>query len=438
MGMAAMLAAFGMFAFASQAFAATSVESVKLTGPNIITVVYSEPVYTSPSDYFDFTGSFAGNSVTSVSGSGSNTVTLTLSNSETSGATGYLTIGTNVQDVSDQQYFGGATWNIVSSIGPAITSFGVSSNDENGSFVGTNDTLTVTFNTNEQVNVLNMTIDGHSVSVGGGGTGPYTASYTMLSTDSTQSVPITFTIEDNDNNQSSISLSYNGNGIASTNTGSAAISSITSNANTAGVLVIGDSITFTLTPATAEPNARVTGSYNGAPLSWATTNNGLNYVATYVVSSGQSSQQVPLQISGVTLTDQYGNTSVPASGGDIEKTINTGTTTATTIVTDSSSTTELQSLESEVAALQAEVSGGSATSKAAGYNFTEFLTIGSENAQVTALQERLSADGFFTGAVTDYYGSLTQAAVEKFQAAHNIDVYGYVGPATRAALNAGE
>ena len=43
-----------------------------------------------------------------------------------------------------------------------------------------------------------------------------------------------------------------------------------------------------------------------------------------------------------------------------------------------------------------------------------------------------------SGPITGYYGTLTQAAVEKFQSAHNIDVNGYVGPGTRAALNAGE
>jgi hypothetical protein len=526
------LIAIGFAALAPSALAATSVESVKLTGPNTITVVYSEPVYTSPSDYFDFTGSFAGNTVTSIGGSGSNTVTLNLEDSVPSGATGYLTIGTNVQDVSDQQYFGGATWNIVSAIGPALTSFGMSSNIENGSFAGTNDTLTVTFNTNEQVNVLDMNIDGHSVSVGGSDTGPYTASYTMQTGDSVQNIPVTFTIEDNSNNQSNISFSYTGSGTASVNTGNSTISSITSNANTSGVLNVGNSITFTLTPSAAEPNAHITGSYNGVPLSWATTNNGVNYVATYVVSAGQPSQSSPLQISGVTLTDQYGNVSAPASGYDVQETINTagsatgaasisqvtpvpstvtnatpsytfytnepgtiiygggcssptatavagsntvtfnalanGTYTACTIAIVNSSgvesgaltispftmavstsattdttgvSAEIQSLENQLVALEAQASGSTtsgSTDASKGFDFTEFLSVGSQDAQVTALQERLAYDGYFTNAVTGYFGSLTEAAVEKYQSANGIDVKGYVGPATRAALNAGK
>ena len=530
----------GSLAFAASALAVTSVESVKLTGTNIITIVYSQPVYTSPSDYSNFTGSYAGNTVNSISGSGTATITLTLNNSVPSGATGYLSIGTNVQDVSDQQYFGGATWNIVSSIGPAITGFSLSSNDTNGSFAGTNNTLTASFNTNEQINVLNMNIDGHSVSISGSGTGPYTANYTMQSGDSMQMIPITFTIEDNNNNESNISFSYTSNGTVATNTGNAAISSITSNANSSGVLGIGNSITFTLTPAIAEPNAHVTGSYNGVSLSWVSTNSGLNYVATYVIAAGQTNQSSPLQISGVTLTDQYGNVSAPASGYDVQKvlsisgyttaasisqvtpvptpttsatpsytfytnqpgtivyaggcsslttaavigsntitfnslangtysscsiaiingsgiqsgaltissfTVNTPTTTATTASSTNSSAAaaaQLAALESQLTALESQANGSTATSgtgstdASKGFDFTEFLGVGSQNAQVTALQERLVYDGYLTSSATGYYGSLTEAAVKKYQSANGLDTKGYVGPGTRAALNAGK
>jgi hypothetical protein len=440
----------GFFAFASSAFAAASIESLKLTGPNTITIVYSQPVYTSPGDYSGFSGSYAGNSVTSVSGSGTNTITLALANSESSGATGYITIGTNVQDTNDSQYFGGSTWNIVSSIGPAITSFGMSSNEINGSFAGTNDTVTANFNTNEQVNVLNMTIAGHSVSVSGGGTGPYTASYTMTSGDTQQSVPVVATLEDNANNQTTVSFSYSGNGstVVSTN-GNSIVSSIVSNANTTGSLTSGDSITFTLTPTVAEPNARIIGSYNGVPLSWATTNNGVNYVATYIVEAGQGSQTVPLQISGVTLTDQNGNTSAPASGYDIQKTISvTGASTPVTTTTGTTTdvSAEIQSLESQLAALQSQVNSGTTTGTTtatagtmpAQYTFTEFLDVGSQDAEVTALQQWLTYDGVYSGPITGFYGTLTQTAVEKFQSAHGIDVKGYVGPSTRAALNTAE
>ena len=450
----------GVFLFASNAFAMAGIESVKLTGPTTITIVYSEPVYTSPGDYTNFTGSFAGETVTSITGSGSNTITLNLSGSVSGNASGYLTIGTNVEDVTDNQYFPGSTWNILDSIGPAITYFSMSSNANDGSFAGTNDTISISFNTNEQVTIPSMTIEGHPVSPNGSGTGAFTATYTMQSSDAQQSVPVTITLEGTSNNETSVSFSYNANGTIGTNgavtNGSAIISSITSNANTPGILTNGNSITFTLTPAAVEPNARISGSYNGVPLTWATTNNGVNYIATYVIQPGQSSETVPLQISGVTLTDQYGNTSAAASGYDIQKTINvtsvpvtlptvTTTVTATTTTDNSALSAEIQSLETQLTALQSQAnsasSGNVSTNNqdgSAGFNFTEFLSVGSQDAQVTALQERLTSDGLYSGPITGFYGTLTQTAVEKFQSAHNIDTYGYVGPSTRAALNAGE
>jgi hypothetical protein len=70
-----------------------------------------------------------------------------------------------------------------------------------------------------------------------------------------------------------------------------------------------------------------------------------------------------------------------------------------------------------------------------GYVFTTFMEEGDSGAQITELQERLAALGLFSVEPTGYFGSVTKAAVVQFQAAHGIDQVGYVGPATRAALN---
>lgn len=67
--------------------------------------------------------------------------------------------------------------------------------------------------------------------------------------------------------------------------------------------------------------------------------------------------------------------------------------------------------------------------------FTQFLHLTSSGAEVTALQQRLAALGYFSGSVTGYYGPATKAAVEKFQHTHGLTQAGYVGPGTRAALN---
>ena len=70
-----------------------------------------------------------------------------------------------------------------------------------------------------------------------------------------------------------------------------------------------------------------------------------------------------------------------------------------------------------------------------GYVFNNFLDVGSTGTDVTELQTRLTALGLYTGAITGHFGSLTRAGVEAFQSAHGISQVGYVGPATRAALN---
>jgi peptidoglycan hydrolase-like protein with peptidoglycan-binding domain len=70
-----------------------------------------------------------------------------------------------------------------------------------------------------------------------------------------------------------------------------------------------------------------------------------------------------------------------------------------------------------------------------GFVFNNFLSVGSTGTDVTELQKHLTALGAYSGPVTGYFGSLTQAAVEQFQGTHGISQVGYVGPATRAALN---
>ena len=70
--------------------------------------------------------------------------------------------------------------------------------------------------------------------------------------------------------------------------------------------------------------------------------------------------------------------------------------------------------------------------------FTKYLTIGMKGTDVSELQKRLVAAGFLNNAITGYFGSLTEAAVKSYQAAHGLQQLGVVGPGTRAALNAGE
>ncbi|MBX9765210.1 peptidoglycan-binding protein, partial [Patescibacteria group bacterium] len=71
----------------------------------------------------------------------------------------------------------------------------------------------------------------------------------------------------------------------------------------------------------------------------------------------------------------------------------------------------------------------------ASYTFTKRLEVGVVNSEVKELQKLLSTLGYFKEEPTGYFGNLTKAAVIAFQKAEGIEPLGFVGPATRAALN---
>jgi hypothetical protein len=68
------------------------------------------------------------------------------------------------------------------------------------------------------------------------------------------------------------------------------------------------------------------------------------------------------------------------------------------------------------------------------------MGIGTTGAQVTALQKMLQTLGYFPKTVspTEYFGSITMAAVKSFQKANGITTTGYAGPLTRQALTTNE
>jgi hypothetical protein len=105
------------------------------------------------------------------------------------------------------------------------------------------------------------------------------------------------------------------------------------------------------------------------------------------------------------------------------------------------------SLQAQIAALLAQIqqlqgqlgTTSTGTTSMMSYSFTHDLTVGSTGADVTALQKLLISKGDLTGvsAPTGYFGSLTVAALAKFQAANGISpAAGYFGPKTRAFVNA--
>lgn len=91
-----------------------------------------------------------------------------------------------------------------------------------------------------------------------------------------------------------------------------------------------------------------------------------------------------------------------------------------------------------IAQLQSQLQtaqGGTTTATTA--CFTKNLSKGMSDPEVTTLQQVLKQDAsiYPEGLVTGYFGSLTEAAVKKFQAKYGIDQTGTVGPITRAKLN---
>lgn len=78
---------------------------------------------------------------------------------------------------------------------------------------------------------------------------------------------------------------------------------------------------------------------------------------------------------------------------------------------------------------------GAATTTTSGFVFNINLTIGMSGTDVSELQKRLAAEGYYTGPVTGYFGTLTLAAVKAHQTANGIPDTGLVGEQTRERLN---
>jgi hypothetical protein len=102
---------------------------------------------------------------------------------------------------------------------------------------------------------------------------------------------------------------------------------------------------------------------------------------------------------------------------------------------------EIANLLSQINQLQGQLGTTPATTASASmsYTYNHDLTVGSTGADVNALQQYLITNGYLTAvsAPTGYFGTLTQAAVAKWQAANGISpTAGYFGPKSRAFMNA--
>ncbi|MDP1689682.1 MAG: peptidoglycan-binding protein [bacterium] len=153
---------------------------------------------------------------------------------------------------------------------------------------------------------------------------------------------------------------------------------------------------------------------------------------TYSIASAST----PYVLFGSPATSGGGGSSGGGGGGSSSGGTNTNTATAavTTAPTSVTTTTLTPSATPTTSAaptapVQGQVLG------AAVYNFAQNLAVGSQGADVTALQQFLADNKFYTGPVTGYFGPLTKTAVMAFQKAHGIAQVGTVGPLTRAELS---
>jgi hypothetical protein len=109
-------------------------------------------------------------------------------------------------------------------------------------------------------------------------------------------------------------------------------------------------------------------------------------------------------------------------------------------------TAQINALLAQIASLQAQIAGGTSQvplgSAAQGPSqlFNTDLTVGSTGSDVMALQQWLVSKGDLqmpAGVAYGYFGSITKAALAKYQASAGITpAVGYCGPITRARLNA--
>lgn len=105
-------------------------------------------------------------------------------------------------------------------------------------------------------------------------------------------------------------------------------------------------------------------------------------------------------------------------------------------------TTNLSSLQAQIAALQALIAGQttqqtttqSSGSGAGCVTLTQSFGRGDTHDEVRALQAFLVDEGYLNTAPSGFFGALTESALKQWQSANGIDPVGRTGPATRAAL----
>ncbi len=157
--------------------------SAAVTGPNQITLVFSEGVRAAASDFANLQLFPGGQrAVTAVSGSGSATLVLAFGGPGVStDATAILDIGTGVVDNDGAAFAGASGQRATAGQPPALTAVSISSDNATSAYQATvGDAVTVTFTASETVAIPTVTIGGiHVTGVSNPSGNQWTASRTM-------------------------------------------------------------------------------------------------------------------------------------------------------------------------------------------------------------------------------------------------------------------
>ena len=154
-----------------------------------------------------------------------------------------------------------------------------------------------------------------------------------------------------------------------------------------------------------------------------------------ICASSDGCNTLPVTVTGTTTVTTPTVTASPTSNAGLLAEIQSMRSQLTQILST------IQTMQSRLTQLVAGLSttlvqSTTAATPTGGYKFLNFLSLESTGTDVTELQKLLAAEGFYAGPITGTFGPLTESAVKSYQTARGISPLGYVGPSTRAALNA--
>lgn len=404
----ALLAMLGLATVAQAAV--PMVNSAKITSPNQITIVFSEPVNTSKADYFNFTGGIYGRALASVSGSGTNTVVLDFGGSApfAANAIGTLVIASSTKSVSDGAQFANGTVSVTDGQPPRVNSFGVQFNSNSGgaTLAAKDDAVSINYTSTKTVKKTTLTVEGRSITPTGSGTGPFSVAYNKQASDVKDAVVFSIYLEDDLGNNTTLNgtLTFNGTTVSA------------GTPVTAPVVAAKPAITQ-VTPV-PENNAPATPSY--------TFNSATTGIIKLTGDCATATSQAVVGNNTITFNALAAGThnnctlTVTDSTGQVSNTIFIPSFTV------GSGTPTVTAPSSPAAP---------ATSAPTGYTFTKFLKKGMSGNEVLELQKWLAANGYLTATPNGYFGNATEAGVKQLQKDKGLDQFGYVGPGTRAVLN---